>query len=232
MRRLYDAEIAVNDEQFEALIEELRSRELLRNTIVVLVSDHGEEFLEHDGYEHGQTLYEEQLRVPLAIWIPEMEALKPRTRIEGPFCLGDLMPLLTEIVESPTSAESFLRAVAGLQQERGSRCIATRDSSSLPWCQRSNRLYGEQALSITDGMWKLIMRPLNNETLLFNLKQDPAERTNLAESNTEIVRDLSSHIMNRTTGRLLPTIPLESTDNERLFTKEDEEQLRVLGYIE
>ena len=67
---LYDAEVAENDASFGALLDELERRGLAASSSVLLTSDHGEEFLEHGGWKHGTTLYEEMLRVPFVLRLP------------------------------------------------------------------------------------------------------------------------------------------------------------------
>jgi arylsulfatase A-like enzyme len=67
LEALYDGEIAYTDSEIGRMLEELRFRGLGDNTLIVLVGDHGEEFLEHGGIEHGRTLYQEITRVPLII---------------------------------------------------------------------------------------------------------------------------------------------------------------------
>jgi len=67
---LYDAEIAAWEEDLFDLLNSLSIRGLLENTVVLITSDHGEEFAEHGGFSHGMTLYSEQLRVPLLGRIP------------------------------------------------------------------------------------------------------------------------------------------------------------------
>lgn len=70
LRQLYLAEVAYNDSTFGALIQQLKQRGLYESTLIVLVSDHGEEFQEHGSYLHGWTLYEEQLDVPMVVRYP------------------------------------------------------------------------------------------------------------------------------------------------------------------
>ena len=67
MRNAYVTEIEYLDIHLGALFDGLKERGLYDNTIIVFLSDHGEEFYDHEGWWHGQTLYEEQLRVPLVI---------------------------------------------------------------------------------------------------------------------------------------------------------------------
>ncbi|RMH19551.1 MAG: hypothetical protein D6696_10270, partial [Acidobacteria bacterium] len=67
---LYDGEIAFNDHHFGRLLDRLRALGLYDDALIVLISDHGEEFLDHGGWEHGKTLNAEQLRVPLIVKLP------------------------------------------------------------------------------------------------------------------------------------------------------------------
>ncbi len=71
LKDLYDAEIAHVDEHFGRLLDELDRRGFLDDTLLVFVSDHGEEFLDHGRHGHGRTLYQEQIRVPLIIRLPK-----------------------------------------------------------------------------------------------------------------------------------------------------------------
>jgi len=92
MKALYDAELSLVDEQFALLMGYLRLNDLLDDTIVVVTSDHGEEFREHGGFGHKQ-VYEECLRVPLMIRVPG----GPRgLRRPDPVQLVDLMPTLLD----------------------------------------------------------------------------------------------------------------------------------------
>jgi len=70
LRRLYDGEITYWDEHFGALVAELQRRGIYDDMTIIVTSDHGEEFGEHGGFWHGDTLYDEQLRVPLFVKLP------------------------------------------------------------------------------------------------------------------------------------------------------------------
>lgn len=67
---LYDGEIAQNDASFGRLVDDLRARGLLDRSAVVFTADHGEEFHEHGGWRHAESLFEEVLRVPLVVRLP------------------------------------------------------------------------------------------------------------------------------------------------------------------
>ena len=69
-KRLYDGECKRLDSIVGKLFQQLKSLGLYHSTVVVILSDHGEEFAEHGGWLHGKTLYEEAIRVPLLIKFP------------------------------------------------------------------------------------------------------------------------------------------------------------------
>ncbi len=66
----YDGQIHYLDDQLRIFWEMMRNRGLLENTLVVLTADHGEELMDHDGFGHAISLYDELLHVPLVFWFP------------------------------------------------------------------------------------------------------------------------------------------------------------------
>nr|WP_255216679.1 sulfatase-like hydrolase/transferase [Pseudenhygromyxa sp. WMMC2535] len=95
VRRLYRGELQVIDGALGELLAALEARGELDEVIIVLVGVHGEEFLEHGGTGHGRTLYEESIRVPLAIRAPQL--LAPG-RVDAPVDLLDLAPTLADLL--------------------------------------------------------------------------------------------------------------------------------------
>jgi arylsulfatase A-like enzyme/uncharacterized membrane protein YbhN (UPF0104 family) len=73
MIELYDGEIEFWDEHFGKLVADLKRRGLYEDLTIVITSDHGEEFMDHGGFWHGTTLYDEQIRVPLLLKLPRGE---------------------------------------------------------------------------------------------------------------------------------------------------------------
>lgn len=92
---LYKAGVRYTDSQIDALFEHMRSTGLLDSSIVVLLSDHGEEFYEHGKWQHEQ-VYEECLRVPLMIRLPD--GLGAGRRIDTPVGLIDVMPTVLDLL--------------------------------------------------------------------------------------------------------------------------------------
>lgn len=95
VRRLYRGELQVIDQALGDLLDTLEARGELDKSVVVVVGIHGEEFLEHGAAGHGHSLYEESIRVPLAIRAP---ALLAPGRVEVPVDLLDLAPTLTDLL--------------------------------------------------------------------------------------------------------------------------------------
>jgi len=97
----YDGEIARVDDNLSRLFSWLREQGLDKSTLIVITSDHGEEFLEHGWVLHGRTLYEEVLHVPLIMSGPGIESGRIDT---SPVGLFDIMPTLLAWADIPCDA--------------------------------------------------------------------------------------------------------------------------------
>ncbi|MFO7976598.1 MAG: sulfatase [Candidatus Hydrogenedentota bacterium] len=108
----YDAEIADSDRSVEMLFHALNAYDILEDTLVIISADHGEEFLEHDWVEHGWTLYEEVVHVPLIFWAP---GKVPKGFVHEPVSIVDFYPTLAalfglETDKSTLDGEAFFQA--------------------------------------------------------------------------------------------------------------------------
>jgi|GEM_PF-725234 len=95
---LYDSEVHYVDRAIGQVLASLRPA-VLANTLVVLTADHGEELLDHGGWKHGQTLYDEQIHVPL-IWRWDGR-IAARRRLAGTVRLLDVAPTLAAAAGAP-----------------------------------------------------------------------------------------------------------------------------------
>jgi arylsulfatase A-like enzyme len=116
-RENYDGEVRYVDRELARILRVLGRRP---NTVVIISSDHGEEFFEHGGVDHGHTVYEELLRVPLMMKLPG----EGSSRINMPVDTIDIAPTVLDYlgIEMPPSMQgrSLLPAVTGLGCERPS----------------------------------------------------------------------------------------------------------------
>jgi arylsulfatase A-like enzyme len=106
---LYDGEIRYVDDELGRVLDHLRARGLDRGTLVVVTSDHGEEFLEHGSWEHQKTLYEEVVRIPLLLAGPRV----PSRRETSPASLLDVAPTVLAWAGLPVPAAMRGRSLLG-----------------------------------------------------------------------------------------------------------------------
>lgn len=174
---LYDAEIAYVDECVGELFAELETLGLAGDTLVIFTSDHGEEFWDHGGYQHGHTLYDELIRVPLIFRGPGVKAV-PR-RVAADVRLLDLMPTLLELAGRPPPPGTRGRSLAPhLAGEAGGQL---EDVFAF-----SEGLYlTEERKAVRGNGLKLIYRPGSEEYELYDLAKDPGERQDISQSRLE-----------------------------------------------
>lgn len=181
---LYDAEILYLDYHIGKLFLKLKNMKLLENTIIIVTADHGEEFLDHGGWGHGKTLYDEQIRVPLIIFFPKI--LEPQT-IENEVELIDLMPTILDMVgfinETPIqiNGENLLPLIFRKNNHSEKTFSELRGT---PVQGKFSARYDMEA--IRNKKLKLIetTHPKDiNE--LFDLETDPEEDNNIYEIDTE-----------------------------------------------
>ncbi|MBL9099727.1 MAG: sulfatase [Myxococcales bacterium] len=166
VRRLYRGELQVIDAAVGDLLRALGDAKELDEAIVVLVGVHGEEFLEHGGTGHGATLYEESLRVPLAIRAP---ALLAPGRVGAPVDLLDLAPTLADLLGLPIPPEW-----------QGDSLVPVIDDPQPP--PRLIVAYlGDGSRAGVVGDLKLILASGREPQKYYDLSLDPGETTSRAD---------------------------------------------------
>jgi arylsulfatase A-like enzyme len=163
MQGLYQGEVSYVDHCIGQLLGHLESGGRLDNTIVVVTSDHGEEFLEHGGLKHAHTLYEELVAVPLMVRLP------------GDAHAGSVVSTPVSLTDLPAT----LRRHAGLPARSGDRAWPLSGGSeggpvlAQNWWEQDESRAGLQA-AIIEWPWKLI-RYEQDPAELFDLGADPGE---------------------------------------------------------
>jgi arylsulfatase A-like enzyme len=186
----YDGEVFFDDLQLQRIYDTLARLGLDKNTMVVLFSDHGEAFGEHKFggermYFHGQTIYDELLRVPLLFRIPGM----PARSVEGNVALMDLGPTILDLVkaERPPNfrGRSLLPAMLGEPLEP--QPILAELLPTPSWA------YNWRAM--ISGTDKIIDKLTDNTIEVYDLAKDPTEQENLARTDpdrtTRLKKELS-----------------------------------------
>jgi arylsulfatase len=98
---LYDGSIRYVDEHIGRLLDGLAERDLLDATLVILTSDHGEELFDRGSFFHGQSLYDEQLRVPLLVRLPGSPGAGAGTVVDQMVRTLDIVPTIADVLGLP-----------------------------------------------------------------------------------------------------------------------------------
>jgi arylsulfatase A-like enzyme len=209
---MYEASIAFTDYEVGRLLDSVTPQ-----VLVVIVGDHGEEFLEHGGFRHGHTVYEELLHVPLIFAGAGVEAGREVRQVVSHV---DIAPTILELSGCAPPAGASGRSLRPLLE--GSR------DAIEPYVVFGVREFrGSKLVAARSENWKLVFQEEPERLALFDLAADPRERHDVSGSEPRVVERLKAEILNRRE-RVAPAPDL---DDEELEKKRLQE-LRSLGYID
>ena len=224
MIELYDNEIAYTDDQLGKFLREFRGN-YGNNTMIIVTSDHGEsmdELIASEGYafDHGEYLFDHQIRVPLLLHVPEMEGGK---RISTAVTLLDVMPTILEQagIPLPSSAHgaSLLPLVNGKDRGGSLVLLQRRDFDFPPRPFLAQRQY-----AIRDRNFKLLWNQKDNVTLL--LRNDE-EGEDISAGNPRLAQQLQQRLH-----QWLRSTEALSKGEKETVSPEEAEQIRALGYVQ
>jgi arylsulfatase A-like enzyme len=219
LKDVYDAEVLSLDTELRRLFLGLASRGLLENTILVVTSDHGEEFKEHGLIGHEKTLFQEVTRVPLLIALPGQTA---PAEVDEAVSLVDLAPTLLSLIGRPVPASFEGRSLLSGSGQASAPGVAYSElivPETGGW-----RRFGPHQRSLVVGSHKLI-GGIHGETEYYDLEADPGERNPKALSEAERaelrgkLEKLQQEVASRAASREVKPID-----------EETREQIRALGY--
>jgi arylsulfatase A-like enzyme len=238
----YDGEILFVDSAIGGLLDALDELDLTANTLVIISADHGEGLMQRGYVLHGIGVHEEEVRVPLLMRWPA--SLRGGRVIEEPVELRDVLPTLAELLGFESAEDAF-----GGQSLAG----ALRGSGSLPeqrpiYLQRRHfrpgklrpdlleKLPGGRAVpfvsvkgeqfALRQGRWKLILAPDEAAPKLYDLRDDPEERTNLA------VAELQHSVPLRKQLEAWIEAQRSVAPEAGSVSEQDRARLRALGYAD
>ena len=229
---LYAAEVHYLDSQFARLLEGLAERGLAADTLVVVVSDHGEglsDGLKRHGWGSHRMLYQEQIRVPLILAGPGVPA---GLAVDSVVRTVDLAPTVLDYVGLATPPDldgrSLRASIEGTDTEPRvayADQINAYDHNAGMVKRRPDAAF---LFSVISGRWKLIYRPhvpASERTELFDLEADPLELCDLSDDQPEVLIRLLDDL-----GRRRPWVlgPFPSTGEEGSAAAE--RALEALGY--
>lgn len=177
MRKAYLSEIEYLDKHLGLLFEGLKARGLYDNTVIVFVSDHGEEFYDHKGWWHGQTLYEELLRVPLVVKLPNSAG--------G----GAVNADMARLIDVPPTLLALAGLPKGAAMSGQPLCDAAGafTNSAIAWSFAQNDFEGNVLQGIRSKDRAFIQANEDNPrgarpAELYDMTADPRQQNNLADS--------------------------------------------------
>lgn len=232
--KLYDEAIKYFDFHFEKIIDNLKKLGILDKTIIILTSDHGEEFWEHDGFEHGHSLYNEVLHVPLII---KYSSKLPVKRIKYYVHLLDLVPTILTMTgiknDFDLNGKDLIPSVLNNKKVNDKIFF-------------EGLLHGPEKKAVLKDGWKLVENTdiKNKDAIellgdltkykypehksgfeLYNINQDFFEKFNLINKYPQITNKLKRLLL------IFRTSSLNSPLQKKTKLKEKLEDLKSLGYI-
>lgn len=208
LRDLYCGEIRYVDAEIGRVLDELKQCGLADKTVVALTADHGEAFGEHGIYGHEPSLYDEFLRVPLVMSIPD----RGPERIDRQVPLLDLGPTLLDLTGLEASAEMDGRSVFEDTSER--TVVSAAKTGDI--------------LSARTKEWKYIWKIPQDSAELYDLTTNPAETTDISDDHPDVVSRLRAELKSHRERARQKDSDLPHVDT----SKSTEQRLRELGYME
>lgn len=209
---LYDASIRSMDDSFGDFIGFLKDNGIYDDAIIVLTSDHGEEFGEHGKIAfHNHALWEPIIRVPLIVKLPGSEGAG--AVVSDQVSVVDIMPTILQALGIPCADDLDGRSLIDA-------CLCRSSGESYAISER-----GSAHRSIRTNRWKHHF--IDGETFLFDLAEDSMERRNIAHQQRALEAKLIGHLDEQLGRREIITCAVEVQ-----YSEEITEQLEKLGYLE
>lgn len=216
---LYDGEIKYMDNQIGKLFSHLKDEGLYDDLTIIVVADHGEQFMEHGQHGHGHQLFNEEVHVPLFVKSPKLAEARV---VDVTASTVDIFPTALDAAE--------IAAPAGLPGVSLMNDAALEARSGV--FTEIEKDFRQKAFTTPDGV-KLIRQTNPNEADVvlgvFDFRKDPLEKSPI--SDHEVVATLSNELAEANRYALEGRIA--GTDTGRAQMKESTvEQLKTLGYLQ
>jgi arylsulfatase A-like enzyme len=213
----YDNDIRFVDHSIGELFDQLREAGLYQDSVIILLSDHGEMFLEHGYIEHSNGVYTEVIDVPLIIRPPNHE----KKLVETPVQIIDILPTLLSMLRIEVDHRFTGRPIFSLTGSDGTRPIV---SEQL----RLRRRPKSPEVALIMGNYKLIKQLKTNAYSLFNMSEDPTEHENVIDSapNGAVLIEKMDSLLQ------MYASMYDGIEAKKItLDEESTEQLKALGYI-
>ncbi len=230
---LYEAGVRGLDRTLGELFDELRDRGLYDPSLIVVTSDHGEEFREHGRLLHSQT-YEESVRVPLLIKLPG--SARAGERIGGLADLADLPPTLLAALGLPRPAQVQGHDLLAIHRA-GERGGGDEGVEGRRLALGQDKLVRSR-YALSSGGFKLVHDLKSGESELYDLAADPGERRDLSEAKRQRTAALVARLDRELRAERRLGHELRAAEGgepgeaeESVLGDEERERLKALGYL-
>lgn len=217
---LYDSEINYVDSHVGQLIKKF---ELDKNTLLIITSDHGEQFLEHGRIGHAINLHKEELHIPLIIKFPDVSKMQS---IERQASLLDIMPTILQAVNTDQPEQIIGRPL--MENEGLVSYIQETLLSTKAAVYNFAELDSTATLkAIISPRWKYVYNYKNKSEQLYNIISDSSERNNLAVRYGKQGKHLKEQLLQWVS-------QAKQYPPKNLFfqlSREEKEKLETLGYL-
>ncbi len=225
IRQLYIGEIHYVDDNIGRLLAVLDDLGIYEECLIVVLSDHGEEFWEHQGFAHGHTLYQELLHIPLIIKLPG--ARYAQSRVEQRVSLERVKPTLLDLCGIDSHPELYKTSLAPLWEEKSGK-----HEDEIIFA--TGMLFYEEQRALLFDDFKYIQYMISDKELAYDLKKDPFEEWSVAErqeKKTELAKKiLQGH--QQVAKELRRQLGLGDESSIRSLDKETLEILKSIGYLQ
>jgi len=216
IRRVYDEEILAADLAVGRLVDGLKAAGKWENTTLIITSDHGEEFWDHGGFEHGHTLLGELTRIPLIVSGRGPRKGQVETVVEHVDLFQAIVKHAGATAPSGTVGEDVF-ALAESSGKAGGRSALS-----------ENTLYGPPRLSLVDATHRLELNLKANSGQVFQVMPDGAEHKLTGPIVMQAGKRLEAEILARR-GDLRP---VEAVAGPKVPSREVFAELKALGYLD
>jgi arylsulfatase A-like enzyme len=222
IRSQYDGGISYIDYEIGKLIAHLKSVGLYDNSMIVITADHGEALGEHNMLDHGTSVYNEQVKIPLIIRFPRNKATARGQVQNEPASSVDVLPTVLETLGLPIPANLNGLSLLNKPNSLEERPVFSESYRKGP--QGSDPARNAQRAVVFRG-WKLVADP-SGRCELYSLHNDTNEATNLCGQEPDLSKNLIGMLRNLTR-------PTNSLPEKQLqLDKQTLDRLRSLGYIQ
>lgn len=225
IRTLYEAEVRYVDDGIGRILSALKSAGLYEKSLIIIASDHGEEFWEHGNIGHGQSLYQELIHVPLIVKVPGAKVQGTEDKMVSTEGLKATILKACNVPYDPKSVftDAWVMPDDTPQPE---------NPKPQPPAFSSGVLFYDHQESVIYENIKLIHSVISDQNALYELSDDPGEISDLTPSRPDWLSQRTRLLVDQNAGSSLVAKQLGVTEGTNAaMDKESVKMLKSLGYL-